>query len=882
MKMHLKLLLAVWFGAWAFTVAASPAASPLGPRVANTTLALPAAPPAFGYTVAAAWPGLTFSQPVCLVSPPGETNRLFILEKGGTIIVITNLANPTKTVFMTIPVRTESECGLLGLAFHPGYATNRYFYLFTSRALNTTQGNGLHQRVSRFEIAEDNPNQGVAATEVPLITQFDTAGNHNGGELVFGTDGYLYISTGDEGPQRDGARNSQLINKHFFSAILRIDVDKRPGNLLPNTHPARTGTTNYFIPADNPYVGATNFNGAVVNPANVRTEFYAVGFRNPWRMTFDSFTGELYVADVGQDAWEEVNLVVKGGNYGWVYREGLHEGFRNPPPAAFKAIDPIHEYAHGTGPARGNSISGGVVYRGQRLSQLHGAYVFGDYTSGNIWMLRANGASVVPSQRIAGGSGIVAFGTDPRNGDVLIAQLNGQILRLNYSATSTGPPLPPFLDQTGAFSDLATLTPHPGIVPYDLNVPFWSDGAFKKRWFSIPDLNATIAFERDGNWALPPGAVWVKHFELEMTQGVPESRRRLETRFLVRNASHVYGITYRWDANQQNATLVPEQGMDETFTIQDGAAAREQVWHYPGRAECLTCHTPVGGGALGFNTAQLNRSFDYGGLTAHQIHALSEAGYFSTAISNYSTLPALVAAANTAASLESRVRSYLAVNCAHCHQPGGPTAASFDARLVTSTAHAGLIDGALNNNAGDAENRVVRAGSLERSMLLQRISTRGAKQMPPLSSTVVDAEAVRLLSDWIAQETPGFRTFADWQAERFVDPQAPEAAPAADPDDDLSSNYLEFLLGANPLEASPPFLMALERVGATVRLRFPQAALRGYEVQTTTDLSAPESWSPLDVPANRPFFAAAPFEHSIEDTLSDGPPKYYRVRIFER
>lgn len=882
MRTCLNLVLACGLGLLFTWLPQSRAAGPMGERAPNTTLALPPTPPEFGYSLAPAWSGLTFNQPVCIQSPPGETNRLFILEKGGTIVVITNLARPTRTVFMTLAVRTDSECGLLGIAFHPGYATNRYFYLFSSRALTTTQGNGLHQRVSRFETSPDDPNVGLPNTEVPLITQYDTAGNHNGGELLFGPDGYLYISVGDEGPQQDGARNSQLINKHFFSAILRIDVDKRLGNLLPNAHPARTGTTNYFIPSDNPYVGATNFNGTVVNPTSVRTEFYAVGFRNPWRMTFDSLTGQLYVADVGQDMWEEVDIVVKGGNYGWVYREGLHAGFRNPPPSAFRAIDPIHEYQHGTGPTRGNSISGGIVYRGHRLSQLHGAYVFGDYTSGNIWMLRANGTNVVPSQRIAGGSGIVAFGADPRNGDVLIAQYNGQILRLNYTANSTGTPLPALLDQTGAFSDLVNLTPHAGIVPYDINVPFWSDGAIKRRWFSVPNLNDSFGFSRDGNWNLPPGSVWVKHFELELIKGVPESRRRLETRFIVRNSTHVYGVTYRWDADQKNAILVPEQGRDESFLIQEGANTREQVWHYPGRAECLNCHTPAAGGVLGFNTAQLNREHDYSGVMANQISALTLAGYLSPPVQTPHLLPSLVSATTQAASLESRVRSYLAANCASCHLPGGPAATAFDARSSTPTALAGLINGALNNNLGDPENRVVRAGSLDRSMLLQRIATRGPRQMPPLSTTVVDTQAVQLISDWIAQETPSFRTFAEWQAEHFTDPQAENAAAGADPDEDLSSNYLEFLVGTNPAEVSPPFALNVERAGNVLRLRFTQPARRGCEVQTTADLANPDSWAPLDLPNNSPFFPAAPFESVMEDAIVDGPPKYYRVRLFER
>lgn len=846
-------------------------------RVANTTLALPPAPPQFGYSLASAFPGLSVSEPVAIVQAPGETNRLFILEKRGNIIVITNLASPRRTVFMNLTVAPEGESGLLGLAFHPGYATNRYFYVFSSRNLNTSQGNGRHQRLSRFEISPQNPNQGLPGTEQPLITQWDTANNHNGGDLHFGPDGYLYVSLGDEGPQYDGGNHSQTITKHFFSAILRLDVDKRPGNLLPNPH--RANTTNYFVPADNPYVGATSFNGRDVNPNNVRTEFYAVGFRNPWRMSFDPVTGALWVGDVGQDAWEEVDIVVKGGNYGWVFRDGLQAGFRTPTPG-FTHINPIHQYAHGNGPTRGNSVTGGLVYRGTRLSQLYGAYIFADYTSGNVWMLRQNGTNVVPSQRLTGSAGPVAFGADPRNGDILIAQLNGQILRLNYNATATGMPLPPTLAETGAFADLASLKPHPGIVPYELNLPFWSDGALKTRWFSIPDIAQTIRSDSESPWSFPPGSVWVKHFELELTNGLPASRRRIETRFIVQQNSGVYGATYRWDEAQANATLVPEAGLDEDFVMHEGATVRTQTWRYPSRAECLVCHNTASGGVLGFNAPQLQRDIDYGQGAAHQLQALSQAGYFSPPLAAPQAGRGLASLTDQSASLESRVRSYLAANCANCHRPGGPSVSLFDARLETPTALAGLVHGRLSNPGENEEFRVVRPGSPELSMLWQRISTRGPKQMPPLASAVVDSNAVQLVADWIQSEATLFQPFEAWQAAKFPDPKAPAAAPMADPDTDLSSNYLEYLLGTEPETANAPWSVSARLRGGKVEIRFPQAARRGYELQWTRDPLETASWRPLDAAGNVPHFSAAPREAVLEDVI-ESEPKFYRVRIFE-
>jgi len=846
-------------------------------RVPNTTLQMPSNPAGFGYTTANAFPGLSFNQPVCIASPPGETNRLFVLEKGGSLVVITNLAAPTRTLFMTLTVDAQSESGLLGLAFHPGHATNRYLYVFYSLSTTTSQGTGLHQRISRFRASAVNPNQVEPGSELVLITQRDDAGNHNGGDLHFGPDGYLYASVGDGGAQYDGSRHSQRIDRHFFSAVLRLDVDKRPGNLPPNPHPANS--TNYFVPADNPYLGLTSFNGIAVNPANIRTEFYAIGFRNPWRMSFDPLTGFLYLGDVGQDRWEEVNVIVKGGNYGWVWRDGLHPGYRTTEaPPGFTSINPIQEYAHGTAANQGNSISGGVVYRGQRLSQLYGAYVFGDYTSGNLWALRYDGVSTIPFQRLTSVATPVAFGIDPGNGDILIASLGGTIQRLNYNSTSTGTPLPPTLQATGAFSDLATLTPHPGIVPYSLNVPFWSDNAHKTRWFSIPDTNLTMVFRASSNWTFPSGTVWVKHFDLELTNGVPESTKRLETRFIVRNAGGVYGVTYRWDS-ATNATLVPEGGLDETLLISDGGTVRTQVWRYPGRAECLTCHTAVGGHALGFNTAQLNRTVDYGAGAERQIAALSQAGYFSTPVTNQHTLRSLAAASDSSQSLESRVRSYLAANCVQCHQPGGPATAFWDARIATPTAQAGIVNGALVNNGGNPDHRVIVPGSLSDSTLLERISIRGPGQMPPLASSELDTAAIQLVSAWITNDLPSYQTFAQWQVTHFGSTNAAAAAAGADPDGDQAINSLEYLTGTNPQLAGDAWGITFRRNGGSVEVSFNQIANRRFEVQWTDSLQAPIPWRPLDVAGNEPLFSATDLARTVSDTIAAGGDRYYRVRV---
>ncbi|MEO6335562.1 MAG: PQQ-dependent sugar dehydrogenase [Verrucomicrobiota bacterium] len=857
-------------------------------RNANTTLQMPQNPQSAvpSYTLTDSLNGLVFDKPVGFAVAPGETNRLFVVERFGRIIVITNLANPTRTVFLDITNKVYADYdmayveGLSSVAFHPGYATNRFFYVTYTLRTNIGGVWQNYNRLARFQTASTDPNFGSPKSELPLITQFDEGPGHNMNDLKFGPDNYLYCASGDEGDggTGDDYNNAQRIDKDFFSAILRIDVDKQPGNLPPNSHPA--ATTNYAIPADNPFIGPTSFNGSAVNPANVRTEFYAVGFRNCWRIAFDPATGRLYEGDVGQHGREEINVIVKGGNYGWAYREGTLTGPKGVAPPAATLINPIVEYGTGYGTNQGFSVIGGVVYRGQRIPDLYGAYVFADYVSGNIWMLRYDGTNTTPITRLTGKAGIAGFGTDPRNGDVLLADLEtGKIWRLDYTNSSTGN-IPLTLADTGAFSDLATLSAHPGIIPYDLNVPFWSDNGTKRRWFSLPNTNFVFGFNAESNWNFPATTVWIKHFGLEMTNGMPQSERRIETRFLVRNQTGVYGLTYRWGNSTTNAVLVPDSGTDESFLINDGGTIRTQVWHYPGRNECLACHTPVAGYALGFNTPQLNRDFNYG-IVTNQIYALNDAGYFNSDVTNLQTLPALVSATNSNISREYRVRSYLAANCVQCHQPGGAAQSYWDARITTPLSQANILNGALFNNMGNTNNAVIKPGSLNQSMLLTRISNFGSAHMPPLATTVLNSEAINLVSAWITNDLPGYQTFAQWQLFYFGSTNSPNAAAQADPDGDRSSNYLEYLVGRNPTNGADGWIVEGRKNGTAIELSFFQKANRGFEVQGTTNLNAPVSWKVLDSFENRPFFSSIDRTNVIQEPLTNEFRKFYRVRVFE-
>ena len=811
------------------------------------TLRMPSEPPRFGYGLTPAFPGASFSAPIALTAPAGETNRLFVLERGGRVTVITNLAAPNRTLVMDISARVTGGCeeGALGFALHPGFATNGYFFLFYSTLSTTPEPGGtnaLHQRISRFQTAVPGGNSALTTTELPLLTQFDQACNHNGGDLHFGPDGYLYISFGDEGDQDDTRNNSQTIRKDFFAGIIRIDVDKQPGNLVPNPHFALQNATNYFVPADNPWVSA-NLVGEL-NPGGVkRTEFYAVGLRNPWRFSFDPVTGWLYCGDVGGGAREEVDVIVSGGNYGWAFREGFTSGPKANTGGL--ALNPIIDYPHGSsGTNVGNSITGGVVYRGTNLSELTGCYIYADFTSpGNVFSLRWNGTNVTEFRQLFQDPGIAAFGRDPRNGDVLLADLATGIQRLILSTNvQSGTPFPPTLADTGAFTNLTSitnqtqaLTANSGVLPYDINAHFWSDNARKSRWFFMPTNGAKIGFHAENHWTLPVGQAWVKHFDLELTNGVPSSARRLETRILVRNTGGVYGVTYRWGGSLTNATLVPDLGLDEAFTINDGGNLRTQVWRYPARSECNTCHSPVAGLALGFNTVQLNRDYGYAGGVSNQLAFLSAAGIFSNAPTELHSLRALAAATNESASLEWRVRSYLAANCASCHQPGGLGLGSWNASVTNFTANSGLIHGVLANNFGDTNNRVIVPGSVSNSMLLTRLAVRGISQMPPLASSVLDTQAIALLTRWITNDLAG-----GW-----------------------TNSLAPLVIGLNPTNGAA---------------QFTQPANRAARVEATTNLTLPISWSFLNVPQNRPTYPAASNAVSIPDP-TNAAQRFYRVRL---
>jgi len=353
------------------------------------------------------------SAPLYAAAPPGDTERLFIVEQTGAIKILnlkTGIVNPTP--FVQIAVTYGGERGLLGLAFDPNYAANRRFYVNYTK----TVSNQLKTFISRFTTLENDPNIADPNSEFVILTIDQPYSNHNGGWVAFGPDGYLYIGMGDGGSGGDPQNRAQNLDE-LLGKLLRIDVrNAAPGNP-------------YEIPPDNPFVGKPG-----------RDEIWAYGLRNPWRCSFDRFTSDLYIADVGQNAWEEIDFQTAsspgGENYGWRCYEGNapYNTGGCPPPETM--VFPIHVYGHN--PQGGFSVSGGYVYRGKKIWDLRGTYFFADYVSERIWSFRYDGQKMTDfrdrTTELAPGGGqsidsISSFAEDA-NGELYICDLGGEVFKI--------------------------------------------------------------------------------------------------------------------------------------------------------------------------------------------------------------------------------------------------------------------------------------------------------------------------------------------------------------------------------------------------------------------------------------------------------------------
>ena len=693
------------------------------PRVQHQTCRLPEVPPVATMQVEVAFPALRFDRPLWFGFAPGDGARRYVVEQGGVIWVFEGRQNVAGAAeFLRLPVsRANAEEGLLGLAFHPDYARNGRFFVYFSEPVDDSADR--HTVLSAFVRDPGGDSTRTAASQQVLLTIPQPYGNHKGGALLFGPDGYLYLGLGDGGSGGDPQNNAQN-PQMLLGKVLRLDVDTADAVCL----------TPYGIPEDNPFAqgrcGAGESGG--------RPEIFAMGVRNPWRMSFDRDTGLLWAGDVGQEDWEEISVIRRGGNYGWRRVEG--EVCFSPADCVLEDFEPpVYVYPH----SEGKSVTGGFVYRGRALPELYGLYVYADYANGRVYALHVDELGRTRNTVLAEThTRITSLGEDPE-GELYLVTFAGDrpLLTLRRAADLPAPtPLPQTLSQTGCYADASTNTVAAGVVAYDLNSPLWSDGSSKGRYFALPD-GEHATFAADGHVDFPLGTVLIKDFSL----GSPA--RRVETRLLVRQESGWQGLSYRWRADQRDADLL--SGVEKAEFVTDGAPLS---WTFPSRGQCLDCHTAAGGGSLGPSFAQWKRTVSFEGTPApiEQIDALVAAGYAATPPAIVAAQPAFPAPADETAGVEARARAVMHANCSFCHQPEGPAVARIDLRAATPFADTGLCNA--EPGQGDLDlvgARLLRPGDPEHSLILARMQRRGEGQMPPLATTRVDDVGLDVMRRWI-------------------------------------------------------------------------------------------------------------------------------------
>ncbi len=692
------------------------------PRVPWTTSQLRGTPdPPRPYTVRRVFPARKFRNPVFMAQEPG-TSRLLVAELGGKVYAFDkhDASGESQELFLDVGRQ------IYAFAFHPRYAQNGQVVTFCPQSAHD---NSLSS-VSRWQTNLNGPRSCQADSE-DVIIQWPSGG-HNGGEAIFGPDGYLYISTGDGTGGSDPNATGQGVDD-LFSVIMRLDVDQPDEG------------RGYSIPKDNPFLEIPN----------ARPEIWAFGFRNPWRMSFDPESNRLYVGDVGQDLWEMIWDVRRGGNYGWSVREASHAFHPHKPSGPGPILPPIIEHSH----IDCRSITGGYVYRGDKLPELQGAYLYGDYQYGKIWGLRYDGERVTWQMELADTAlQIPAFALS-RDGDFYVVDhLTGELFELVPAPpTAAVARFPRHLSETGLFADTAGHELAPGLVPYSVNTPQWLDGAMAERFFGLPE-NHTIHFvERstDANtWGFADGSVTAQTIFWEDHQGDPKTRRRIETRVMVKQEDHWLGYSYVWNDSQTDAQLAPADGMDVRLPSELNPRLRGDSpnWRVPSRNECMVCHSRAAGFVLGLNTVQMNRQHAYGVRSENQLAALSEAGFFDTPLGKSpEELGRLPNAYDPTEELEPRARAYLHVNCSMCHVSDGGGNAQFQVRHDLALNELKLIDGRpLHGDFGLDQARLVTPGDPYSSVLFFRLSKTGPGRMPHVGSHSQDVAGLRLIHDWIA------------------------------------------------------------------------------------------------------------------------------------
>ncbi|MBP90416.1 MAG: heme-binding domain-containing protein [Planctomycetaceae bacterium] len=726
-------------------LADEPASPTTDSRVLWTSSRVVGSPePPLPYTVEAAFTSITWERPIYAKAEPGTDNML-VVQQGG------EQDKPAK-IFRVRDEEAAQQAELLldidkrlvyGLEFHPAYPANGQFFVFSNGPTGAAE---RKNRISRFTVTDDEPRHCDPMSEQVLI-EWRSMG-HDGGDLVFGHDGMLYITSGDGTSDSDGWLSGQDIT-NLLGGVLRIDVD----------HP--NGDVPYSVPPDNPFV----------DRKEARGELWAFGLRNPWRMTIDRETGQIWVGNNGQDLWETAHLLGRGENYGWSVYEGNHPFYLNRQRGPAPHVAPTIEHHH----REFRSLTGGVVYYGGKLPDLKGTYVYGDYATGKIWGARHDGTRLVWHQELADTNlQIAGFAVTPR-GDLLVVDHGRGLFHLtqNHAPKQTGD-FPRLLSETGLFASTKEHRVQPGVTPYSTLVTGWTDGAHIERFLALPG-DSQMKFNPSSSWDLPNGAVLMQTLSFHPATESDAPNHRIETRLLTRQDGEWAGYSYRWNDAQDDAVLVAKNGAEielPTNLTSVGAlqvksdtkgeaddtsnASAPQRWRFPSRTECMSCHSRAATFVLGLSGLQIDPT---------STERFAQLGLFSNKLpKSHAELPRLVNPYDESRELEARVRSYLQVNCASCHVNAGGGNSRMEFGFSQSRDDMKIVSiHPQHHTFGVEQALLVAPGAPERSMLYQRVSRRGSGQMPPLVSNLVDHRAARMLHDWIAEMKPERKFVRDWQ-----------------------------------------------------------------------------------------------------------------------
>ena len=678
------------------------------------------------------------ANPTEMIRIPG-TDRWCVLQLNGTVLSFRDGDRRDVKTMVDLKRRQPKITRCFGIVFHRNYPETPLCYI--AYRLDAKDPNGT--RLSRFRV-NVAPSPTIDASSETLLATWD-GGGHGGGSLHFGPDGYLYVSVGDgQPPNPPDAYNTGQDLSDLEASVLRIDVDRTQGRLK------------YAIPADNPFV---DLPGA-------RKEIWAYGFRNPWKMCFHPTNGSLWTGDVGWEMIEMVYKVDRGANYGWSIMEGSQVVKPDEATPIVPITPPVVEHTH----LEARSVTGGYFYGSDRLPELDDVYIYGDYITGKIWGLRHDGSKMTWHKELADTPyQIICFAMD-RDGEVLVVSYDGTIHRLVKTPPSnTTKEFPRLLSKTGLFDSVETQTPAKGVLPYEINAHHWADGTVSQQWIGVPgdaqlSLITSLKDENGvnqgqfgvnlGQFSFPHNTVLAKTVSIQTDTADPSALRRLETQLLHRNGDAWQAYNYVWNEEQSDAVLQDNVASDTTITIKDAkepTGKRQQTWHHASRDECLLCHIWKSGTAHGFIPEQL----EFVRSGRRQLDWMNRIGLFKQPVK---ATKKTISPHDKSFSIEDRARSYLQLNCAHCHRRGGGGTAAFVLENNVSLEKMAIVDALpVQGGFGLQDPRIIAKGDPYRSVLLYRLVKSGRGHMPQFGSNVIDERGVELIHEWIRSMNASYR-----------------------------------------------------------------------------------------------------------------------------